>query len=424
MDKQGKIHLNKSVIEKAEKWFIRFLVLTIFLCSWLPITHFNNLWKKFFPYTNYLIISFFCLIIILLISSRTFNVLDLNKDFKTLFFALLIYLIVSTLPSFFRAPYVEWAYLVETLSVPLGILTLGFALPFLFEVKDYDWLFKVLILILTIASFLTLYFSLTQTQSFLGENLYNLDLRGGYLVRFSFYNHRNYGGYSVQWLPAILIFFYLKEQKGRIWKVLALFIITFHIVFSFSRNTQLVAFLSLIPFFWFLFGKHKPIFLGGLVSTLFLFLGLFFIYPKFLDYLKLGFSLSGRGSFWLTMLNHWYDYGQVYFGYGYRSLEFIRNPHNVFLANLIYYGFIGFTSYLVILVLFYKIHFKNIKGQLGDLRIQLLLALTFTILIGGFFGRYLIKQNLIGFNYFWILMGMLSHKRNLTFPVLWKFQKS
>lgn len=234
--------------------------------------------------------------------------------------------------------------------------------PRIFEKRHYLVLFWFVCILATIHAVCQIGFILGQTQTFCG---FNVNMPHGRLMHVpSLPLLTKLDGYTGGWftnpnclasyimaVPALSLFLSqpaVTPKKYLRWLCFAFFWLSLLSLFlTFSRAAILSTMIGLIPIVVLELKKRKiPIVVSLLLAVVIM--GTLFLWQMHWTTLGNPFSLSGRQDLWkvtLDGLKH-----LPLFGYGpYNGVGVVETPHNVFLANLLFYGFPGFLAFLVLI---------------------------------------------------------------------------
>lgn len=148
--------------------------------------------------------------------------------------------------------------IIQALLIPLTILSLGASLPAILDLDDYDVLFRGVIVLFVSSAIASLWLVVTGWTSVLGRHVQvPADGRGGRLSASGLFSHRNAIGSFLEYVPALICYLATRSGAGMrlprpairrsIYGVTLILILT-HLVLTFSRSSQMVAALSLLPF--------------------------------------------------------------------------------------------------------------------------------------------------------------------------------
>ena len=256
----------------------------------------------------------------------------------------------------------------------ITVYMLLFLAPKLLKKKHYSFIFWFVCILAGVHAVSQICFVIGQTQQFCG---FNVSMPHGRLMRVpQFPLLPLLDGYTGGWftnpnclasyimaVPAISIFLsQASETKTKAlrclaWSICGLTLIS--LLLTFSRAAILSTMIGMIPLAVYALRKRGVPILASVSFLCVLVVGLFLVQMRFTT-LSNPFSLTGRADIWsavIEALKH-----LPVFGYG--SLGWSANgetPHNVFLANLLFYGVPGFLAFFAWLVSSVALGFSMIR---------------------------------------------------------------
>lgn len=307
----------------------------------------------------------------------------------------------------------------QALLIPITVLSLGVALPAILTIDDYDLLFRGVIAIFIFSAVVSLGLVITHRSSLLGHPLVvQPDHRGGSLGAAGLFTHRNTIGSFLQFVPVLILAVAARSgsgiEPGRhgvmwwIWMA-ALALVLVHLVLTFSRSSQIVVVLSLLPLLVRIGRARSTVaYAGAAVLILVLIVGVVRI-PEFAGYVSLGLSLRGREFVWKDVLVRTAE--RPILGFGLLNAKFREHtPHNAFLAQLAYFGGVGLTLFVGLLVTFGVVVWRRQRAR-RDLSSWMLFAVVVAALLQGFVEYVLTFPVFFANSMFWILAGLLARSR-------------
>jgi hypothetical protein len=349
--------------------------------------------------------------------------------FKAVWLLTIAYGAVVIVATMRNVPGVTGARGLEALLVPLTILSLGSCLPILLGRKDYDRLFCGLVAMFALSAVVSLWLVLTERVTFFGQPLQvPPDRRGGALSASGLYVHRNTIGAFLQCVPAVALSLVAGRSAGersrrseliRRWVgIPALFLVFLHLALTFSRSSQIVALLSVLPFVA-AGARERPRAARLLGAAIAIAAAIVLVsVTELRDYVGLGWSMRGRESIWRAVVealgeHPWLGFGLLNFEFRtpYRS----HTPHNVYLAQVAYFGVIGLGLFLGVLVAFGRL----VRDTLRAARDRSTLA--FALLLAGMLLQGLVEY-IVTFpiffanSMFWIVLGLAARDPRRTMP--------
>lgn len=225
-------------------------------------------------------------------------------------------------------------------------------------------------------------FVLGQMQTFLG---FNINMPHGRLMHVPEFPLLAYlDGYTGGWytnpnclasyimaVPAIAL--YLSQPSvtsSRVFRFLAILILCLSFVsllLTFSRAAIMSVMLGMIPPAVYICRQRKVPIVASLSSLAIFILG-FFLFQMSFTTLESPFSLTGRASLWDAVFSSIKHLPAL--GYGpFKGTSTGETPHNVYLANLLFYGPFGLISLVILLIssLYLGWRFVNRKPNCGTL---------------------------------------------------------
>lgn len=329
------------------QFFLYFMIGNIFHSLFLPMidhTHFSIVWV-----TTIILIPFF--------AKECKNAWSEKRKAEQIF--LVSCGVFVSIASLKRLGTVESVWGLLTAITVFMFLLLA---PKLLKKRHYAVLFWFVSILAGVHAVSQICFVLGQTQQFCG---FNVNMPHGRLMRVphlpllalldgytgGWFTNPNCLASYIMAIPAISIFLSqpaFTRSKAARWLALSICALTsISLLLTFSRAAILSAMLGMIlPAVYALRKRKVPVF-ASVSFLVVLVSGLFFAQMRFTT-LGDPLSLSGRIDIWKSVsesLKH-----LPFFGYGtFRGANTGETPHNVFLANLLFYGVPGFVSLLAML---------------------------------------------------------------------------
>lgn len=252
-----------------------------------------------------------------------------------------------------------WAKGVLTAVTPLLFLLLA---PRIFEKRHYLILFWFVCILASVHAVCQFGFILAQTQTFCG---YNVNMPHGRLMHVphlpllakldgytgGWFTNPNCLASYIMAVPALSLFLSqpkVTPQKYLRWLCFAFFGLSLlSLLLTFSRAAILSTLMGLIPLVVLEAKKRKiPIVASALLAVIGV--GALFLWQMHWTTLGNPFTLSGRQDLWKVTLDGLKHLPLL--GYGpYSTVGLVETPHNVFLANLLFYGVPGFLAFIVLI---------------------------------------------------------------------------
>lgn len=340
-------------------------------------------------------------------------------DYEAVSYWLLAYGAVVVASTLINVEPLTESRMIEALLVPTTILSLAVALPAILALDDYDLLFGGVIAIFVVSAIVSLGLVVTHRSSLFGHPLMvQPDHRGGSLGAAGLYGHRNTIGSFLQFMPVMVIAVATRSgrsardgRRGVMWWIwlAALALVLVHLALTFSRSSQIVAALSFLPLIgWAVRARPSIAYAvaAGLVACLIVAVARV---PEFARYLALGVSLLGREVVWKDVLVRAAD-GPI-LGFGLLNAEFHgQTPHNAFLAQIAYFGGLGLTLFIGLLVAFGRLVWRR-QRERPDPASSLLFALVVAVLLQGLVEYIVTFPIFFANSMFWIVVGLLARER-------------
>jgi len=304
--------------------------------------------------------------------------------------------------------------------IVLEILTLSWALPLALSRKGFEIVFLCLYSLFSLHSLLVILLIATKTHVFFGQELYVTTGRpqlhfgsSGALITGLFTNPNALAS-NLMLLPGITCFFLAKTKTAwqRVLIAASGVLICLHLVLLLSRAACLTAIsaLSLAVLVY----PTRPLFLKnmGIVSFLFASAGVAY----FLVNWRFDNSLCLRLFIWRGFLDAVLTNP---FGSGWNGINvYLENPHNMLLANLVYYGIFG-TLLLCAIILTLLIRANKLCRMNGCALVLFFLLVSMLLIHQSF--EYVVTYPFLFLNsLFWLMLGYLqippedeSHKNDV-----------
>lgn len=229
-----------------------------------------------------------------------------------------------------------------------GLTVLSFAYfgPRLFKEFDYRFIFTSYIVTVFFHTGLTIYFAATDTNQFLGEYISNgQGKQPSWLPKVLLGTDGIFGNpnatAAISLFAPLLALFLANSTKSRTLRIFfrtAAFAIGFGILLTNSRAAIATLVLASLPL---LSRRLAKLQLPILAATIVGGISILFFSPEL---------LKDRLAIWTYFISETSS-NQFLFGYGFLGLEFEKySPHNFLIANFAYFGFIGLTLILGVLI--------------------------------------------------------------------------
>jgi O-antigen ligase len=243
--------------------------------------------------------------------------------------------------------------------------------------------------------------------------LLRVDQRGGSLAAAGLFSHRNTIGAFLEVGPALVVYLMARGSRALVrayWVALAL--IGTHLMLTFSRSSQIVALISLTPL---LIPARRRVriavaVVAGAIAVVALVVA---VVPEFRAYAALGASLTRRQDIWRFMLQQAPEH--PWFGVGLQNINYLAHgvrygPHNLYLAQLVYFGAVGLALFIVLLATLGRAIASTIRLE-RDWRPRLIVMLLAGVLLQGGV-EYMVTAPVFFLNsIFWICAGFASRPR-------------
>jgi hypothetical protein len=346
----------------------------------------------------------------------------LPEDWKR-YLPLAVFALVTVLSTCLQIQDLRLSQYLSLFSISGVVLCFAYLLPPIFAEEDFEWVLRGLVVLVGFYSVLCLYAIVTKAQFLLGYKLFFNGYTKDNYFTYGIYTNRNQAAHFTLWVPAVCVALYQSAKRSRgIWAGVgaATFL---HVLLTFSRGSILGLLASLIPIFYLLYQKNRKLFFStvalGMVGLVLLITFHDFARQKFL--LKI-MEKGNRDSYWMDSFAflsqgvNWV-WGSGLWGYWPGSVQPDQRvvtslPHNSFFTYLLYFGVLGFVSYLLI---FYDrlrhLLEGGVKGLLAlPLSTQAIffsaVGLSVTAQVADILARPLYFPGLI----FWFLVGFLKEK--------------
>ena len=316
---------------------------------------------------------------------------------------------VAVVVSTVAAP-IDAMRLVLCLLVPLTILSFVVCLPLIVTPGQYRSLLVILTVMLSTSSVLSLGLALNDSSHFLGRELSTIwrSLRGGPWIATGLYSNPNTAGAFLAFFPAIIVYL-IRTGGHRVFYALGFGAIALNLLLTFSRSAQVVAIISLLPLAWHL--ARRRIWAATAVAGALLVatLAVLASVAEFRNYLALGVTLGDRGTYWRALVPRVWE--KPVLGFGLLNVSYEGyTPHNIFLAQLLFYGVVGWLAFMAMLVALGR----RVAATVGELRERLDVRVLTSLLVGALVQglvEYIITFPLFFANsLFWLVLGMVVQK--------------
>lgn len=328
---------------------------------------------------------------------------------KYLFGSVVMYGSLVVVSTAYQAVPVASIRLVESLLVPATILSLAVCLPRILRPAEYRVLFGILTVVLATLSIVSLSLVMTGSSHFLGRELMHWgDYRGGSLASSGLYGNPNTLGAYLAFFPAIIVFLMYTGKRYLLLYVVAFTLVAGNLTLTFSRSSLGVAFVSLLPLVWVLARRRMRV-AGALAGVLALVLVVGSATAEFRNYVARGLTLGERGVIWQALLPRVAERPAL--GFGLLNVSYTgETPHNVYLAQLLYYGCAGFLAFMTMFAAFGRRVYSSLVELQGRPE-----AWVLTALLVGAAGQgmveYIITYPLFFSNsLFWLILGAVANR--------------
>ncbi len=311
----------------------------------------------------------------------------------------------------------SYDFAIKACLVFLTPMSLGVFLPYILTEKRQEQILNGLVGFFVLMSVLALCFVIFRATRFFGIAIpHNPDQRGGSWATQSIFGHRNAIGSFLSFWPAVLSvsWFHAKDFKIRLYYSIAFVLIVAHLFLTFSRSSQVLALMTLIPFLARLLNLKARWLVGILISLFLISYLIVAAFPMIQAYLPSGWfeleTIKMRDIFWIKILNlmpgHWW------FGYGLFRISIQgETAHNVYVTQIAYYGVVGLFAFLLMLGSFARDAFKKFSNTAVSFSDSVFITIILGLLLQGMVEYMITFPAFFTNSMFWIFVGIVCAKR-------------
>jgi O-antigen ligase len=306
--------------------------------------------------------------------------------------------------------------LVQAVLIPTTIVSLAICLPSIFSPSGYRTLFRIVIVILSVSSVASLVLMAVGADHVLGRELSHWGAyRGGRFAASGLFVNPNALGSLLEFFPAIIVYLIYAERRHVVAHAVAFALIAVHLVLTFSRSAMGVAIVSLLPLAPGVVRRRRRLAYALAAVALVV---LVVVWRMDSWYLDLDLALRSRNRIWSLTLARVQEKPLLGFGLLNVTLPVNLNvnpggqtAHNLYLAQVLYFGWVGFVAFITMSVAFGRRVYASLADLAGSPGARVLTAALIGVAWQGLL-EYIITFPLFFTNsLFWIVLGMVANKK-------------
>jgi len=317
-----------------------------------------------------------------------FGILLLIERRKTYLNPVVFLIFIFGAIALYSTPFKTETLTVSTFAASFTIFIFLVVLPELLSTKQFGFIFKSLIGIVSAVSLICLIIYALKISEIGDFPLLFAGLRKENFIRYCIYESRIIAAQSTQWVPALAVFLLASEKSkwSRFSLVTAIPISIVHLMFTLSRSGQLVLLISLFPLIRVGIKKTPRHAIIGAGIAIALFLTILFFEPfAATKYFSVEYFPIHRPVGWWIAIQHVWENSPIC---GVGLLQYWprgSNVHNSFISILLYFGILGLLVFLAILILTFHSFYKHIEFIRSNLEAQLIFFLLVALLVEALF---------------------------------------